>query len=448
MPTVASPAPVNPTGQLAQYLPGHDAAPIIAAQEQSLADYLNLPVQEILSRLGLAPTPNNADPKQDNSDPNPDDPQPATPQPPSGPGGFDPMGLIQPVIDALGTLGSGNFGNTDPTKMFGGISKAFDTTAVPLQQATAGLQDGWKGDASTAAANKTGEAIANGADVNKQAAELQRSLANAASQVQQSQTRLIAIVSQFQATIAAIGPNIIFPWGWAAAIAAATQAITMAVEVMTELQATLATEAAAVTAAGAPIAVTAAPQAAAALGPLTQMAATGISSGASAISSGVQSGAQAAQNQQQKLDAPNMPPGADGTQLAGVGAVGPGVGAGGDPHAGAGGGLAGGATVAALAPRSLSPMSAPATETTAAPAQPNAARTVAASAVGATGAGGMMGGAPMYGAGKAGVSGHAAASFLHTSDQGDEIVGDLGTAAPPVIGELDPNDTPDIELRI
>jgi len=56
-------------------------------------------------------------------------------------------------------------------------------------------------------------------------------------------------------------------------------------------------------------------------------------------------------------------------------------------------------------------------------------------------------GAPMHG--KAGLAtGHNAADFLHTSDQGGEIVGDLGTAAPPVIGEKDPLDSPDRGLRI
>jgi hypothetical protein len=61
-----------------------------------------------------------------------------------------------------------------------------------------------------------------------------------------------------------------------------------------------------------------------------------------------------------------------------------------------------------------------------------------------------MGGAPVGHGTKAGVDdrGHNAASFLHTPDQGDEIVGNLGSVAPPVIGELDANDGSDIELRI
>jgi hypothetical protein len=65
----------------------------------------------------------------------------------------------------------------------------------------------------------------------------------------------------------------------------------------------------------------------------------------------------------------------------------------------------------------------------------------------------MMGGGapygPMAGQGANNSSNsHSAAAFLHTSDQGGEIVGDLGTAAPPVLGEADPNESPDVELRI
>lgn len=64
----------------------------------------------------------------------------------------------------------------------------------------------------------------------------------------------------------------------------------------------------------------------------------------------------------------------------------------------------------------------------------------------------MMGGAPMAGAGQrgagAGSGDHTASTFLHTTDQGGEIVGDLGNVAPPVIGADDPNADVDIDLRI
>jgi len=58
-----------------------------------------------------------------------------------------------------------------------------------------------------------------------------------------------------------------------------------------------------------------------------------------------------------------------------------------------------------------------------------------------------MGGGPMGHQGKAGSDGrYTAASFLHTSN--DHIVGDLGSAAPPVIGQADPTERSEIDLRI
>jgi hypothetical protein len=60
--------------------------------------------------------------------------------------------------------------------------------------------------------------------------------------------------------------------------------------------------------------------------------------------------------------------------------------------------------------------------------------------------GGMMG-APLAGANDAGGA-HYAASYLRTRDRGDKVIGSSSPVAPPVIGEADPNDTPDIELRI
>src|SRR5215218_2911540 len=96
-----SPAPpVNPTGQLAQNLPGYDPTPVIHAQEQSLQDYLNLPVKEILDRLGLPPF---AEGKPQDGPP-PAEAQPDAAQPQANP--IDPSALISPVTDALGTLGS------------------------------------------------------------------------------------------------------------------------------------------------------------------------------------------------------------------------------------------------------------------------------------------------------------------------------------------------------
>ena len=337
--------------------------------------------------------------------------------------------------------------------MFDGISQAFDSTGNSLSQALGGLDGSWQGASATAAETKTTEAIANGAEVGRQADSLRTSLATAAADVQQAHVRLIEIISEFQATIAAIGPNIIFPWGWAAAIAAANKAIATTAEVMTELQSSLGAQAAATTAAGMPVDVTDAPALGAAtaapatgLGsaglssPLMSMAPQAISAAMGAASAAAQAGSSAAQaNQAEDYEKPKDPSAPMTGAAAGMGR--PGAGAGG----GASGGGGGGGVSPTLASKSaaLSPM--PQTETTAT----ESVTTRGAATGGAAGAG-MMGGAPMapFGARAGSEGSHTSASFLHTTDQGGEIVGDLGTAAPPVLGEADPNERPDVELRI
>jgi hypothetical protein len=416
-------------------MPGYDPAPVIAAQEQSLQDYLNLPVKAILEKLGLPPF---ADGRPQEEGP-PPEAQPDGEPPQASP--MDPSALISPVTDALGTLGNGLFEGVDPTAMLHGISQVFQSTGGSMKQSLAGVDDAWQGAGGTAAAAKSAAALANGAEVGAQSDSLKGSLATAATNVAQARVRLIEIIAEFQATLAAIGPNIIFPWGWAAAIAAANKAIASTAEVMTELQTTLGTEAAQVTAAGTPVEVTAAPQAAASSGtsslasPLMQMAMKGAQAG---IQAGTGAASAASQAAQQAAPDPAAAAAAGVAPLAGRGAGGAGGGAG-------GGGIGGGGVAA---PRSIASSAILQPETATTTAQSGVR---AVSAAGGSGAG-MMGGAPyapMAGQGAQNASNsHTAASFLHTTDQGGQIVGDLGTAAPPVLGEADPNEPPDVELRI
>jgi hypothetical protein len=414
-------------------MPSYDPTPVIAAQEQSLQDYLNLPVKEILERLGLPPF---ADGKPQ-EEPPPPEAQPDAAQPQGSP--MDPSALISPVTDALGTLGNGLFEGVDPTAMLQGISQVFQSTGSSLKPALSSVDDAWQGASGTTAAAKTAAAVADGAEVGAQSDALKSNLTTAATNVAQARVRLIEIIAEFQATMAAIGPSIIFPWGWAAAIAAANKAIASTAEVMTELQTSLGAQAEQVTAAGAPVEVTAAPEMAAS-SPMSSLASPLMSMATKGAQAGIQAGTGAAsaasQAAQQAPTGPEAAAGVGGPPLAGAGAGG----------GGAGGGGAGGGGTSAL--RSM------ATSTMVQPETASAAQTSVRAAGGPTGTGtGMMGGgapyAPMAGQGANNSSNtHTAAAFLHTTDQGGEIVGDLGTAAPPVLGETDPSEPPDIELRI
>ena len=442
-------AHANPVSQPAQPPPSLDVEAAINAQEANLADYLNQPVRDILARLGLPPIPgaspppgaSTANPPPGASTANPSA-GPSTANPPAGSTSpIDPSSLIQPVTDALGTLGSGQFGNVDPTKAFDGISQTLGSAGQSVQQALAALGGGWQGDAATAAGDKTQAALANGAEMASQATGLSESLSTVTANVMQAETRLIETITEFWAKIAAIGPSIIFPWGIAAAIAAANEAVTTAAEVISDLQGSLAAESGNVAAVGAPVSVTAAPMLGTqAIGPALQMA-TGLASPAmqavSAATSAAQTGA---------ANPPDNPANSEGDSAKDVPSdAPPGDAVPQKPAFGGGAGVTGGGVTAGV------PLSRLATPPITAPPTSAAVQgTTASTASVGTATGPMMGsGAPLgQGARPGANSGHTAASFLHTSDQGGEIVGDLGNAAPPVLGELETTDGSNIDLRI
>lgn len=476
---VASPPPVTPVSstvpshQSAQTSPGADPGPVINASESDLGDYLNQPVQNILAQLGVPPLPQPAPPS--------DAPPPAAPPP--GAAGNQMAGMltslltqmIQPVTDALGMLGPGVFSNLDPSQMLSGISNTLGSAAQLVQPAMANVAGAWQGEAATAAMAQTGAALTDGAQVSSQATALSNSLSTAAASVQQAQSQLIAILNQFSATIAAIGPNIIFPWGIAQAIAAANQAVTMSTAVMTELQGSLGTESANTTAIGAPVSLTsaritgaglasagtpssaatavsglgtnllAAPGAAAsapaaagsapasAFAPLVQAVAMPAMEGVGAATSAMQ-GAGAGAGVPTQSGAPGA---SGGPSVVNTGA--------GRSSAGGGAGIVApsGVSLETIQSRLSSAPTVPVTD--AAPEAMNAGALTPPPMSGAP----MMGGAPLAGGARASAGrSHTAAAFLHTSDQGDEIVGDLGSVAPAVIGQPDTVASPDIELRI
>jgi uncharacterized protein YukE len=445
----------SPAGAPAPVMSSVDVGPVINAHEASLAEYLNKPVHDILARFGIQPPPQAVPPGAPDAAPQPGPASPAAAAPAGSPAApstpFDPTQLIQPVTDALGTLGSGQFGDLDPTKTFDGISKALESAGQSVQQAMSGLGGAWQGDAATTATAKTSDALAKGAEVSSQATDLSSSLSAVTASVRQAEARLIEIINEFFAKLAAIGPNIIFPWGIAAAIEAATHAVTMSVEVITDTQATLAAEAGETTAAGEPVAaVTAAPETGArvasaaapaataatsglgqSFGPLMQMAsglASPVMQGVSTVTGAIQSASQTPQGASE--DGKPTDGKAEGEPEGGM--------------AGGGGGSAGGGSGAKPTLQHAQPNSAIASES----ATPQAGGPRVQSGPGMGGSP-MMGGGPLGQGAKSGAgSGHSAASFLHTSDQGGEIVGDLGSVAPPVIGERDAVQRPDVELRI
>ena len=235
-------APVDATDRLAQHLPGFDPSSVIADVERGLLDFLSKPVQQTLNLLPLQRFPEQ--PFADASD---------------SASLIDPFQLISTVVGALGTLGTGIFAGLDPTRILRGVSDAFDGVAAPLQRALDFVANDWQGGSGAAVDAKTRAAVANGAAVATQADGLRDNLSTAASDVAQARMRMIDIIDEFQAKIAAI--DVTTPSGRTAAIAAANQASNESTAVLKELQAKLGAQAEKVSAVGSPVGVTKAPHA-------------------------------------------------------------------------------------------------------------------------------------------------------------------------------------------
>lgn len=420
----------GPSLQVAQQVPGYDPTPHINAQEQGLADYLNIPVQEVLTQLGIQPPP------------------PGTPLLPQTPGvpaagaagsPFNPGSMIKPVTDALGTLGTGKFDEGyDPPKMYDGISKTFETTGQAVQQATSMLGGIWQGLAGIATMTKSLEAVLNGVEVALQSSGIGGSLTSSATDVTQAETRLMEILHEWEAKMAALTPGL--PWTAPGIAEACTQAVEMAVQCMTELQSSLGAESGIVSAIGAPLSLTSIPQAGSqAVSPVVQMASSTASQLSSLLGNSTSGGAGRSAGASHGVAARPVTKGAlTGTSGRAAGLT---------PNSNLsnsvnnGGGLLRGGLAAPPGSNSGAPRAATAPPpASAAPAKaPTGGGMVGRAENARTAKGGSAGVGSKAGAGS---DDHETASFLQTALQGAEVVGDQGTASPAVLGDEVAQDEP------
>lgn len=99
----------------------------------------------------------------------------------------------KPEPDALGMLGTGQFGNTDPAQKFQEITHAFEPAAEPLSQLDGVLQ----GAAATAAGATTSAALSDGFEAAGQPTGLRENLPAAAAIVKQTEARPMVITNDF-----------------------------------------------------------------------------------------------------------------------------------------------------------------------------------------------------------------------------------------------------------
>ncbi|BDH58939.1 hypothetical protein [Tsukamurella sp. PLM1] len=435
---------------------------------------LDRPVNEVLAALGLPPVPTAPSTPPQQELPAAPKGVPEAPQVP----GFDVAGLVKPMTDLLSTFGSGSFGGLDPSAALSSASKALEQGVSTGMQAIGQLASVWQGPAATAATGKGLQAATGTGLAAEQGAELSTAVGEAATVVGTGEAELQAIIDSFMSVIAALGPSLWLPPGQAAAVAAAEEHLAHATEVVARTKSELSALSAQVGAAGRKVpvasppmtAATTAAQAAASVVPAVVSAATGAVTaigglatqsvtGAVKAAAGVASSAgealsglaEQASGEEPDGAAPDLADGGADPAAAYVGAgAGGGSGAGGAIGGGSGGIAVTGAGLGAAALSQPNPGT-PAART---PVVEGGARTIPASEVLArSGMGGMM---PMGAAGAAGArataaADHAVPDYLVTSDNGEQVLGDLPLVGPQVVGDATPaadERGPDVELRL
>ncbi|WP_018181004.1 hypothetical protein [Jongsikchunia kroppenstedtii] len=380
-----------------------------------LGPVLDTPVSQILAGLGLPPLPQVP----------PLPPLPGLPPLPT----IDVGQLIRPITDLLGGFGTGDLGSagTDPTAFLEGISQALDLSMSMGSAALQALDGLWSGQGAIANTATSAQAQADSAALGTQATGIRANTAAAAAIVGAGLAAVQGVVIKTAGLIAGAGPALLTPPGQAFALGAAADGLAEATAIVVATRAQLAAPTAGVAAAGAPIPISGAPSGGASPFAIANALLDGLRKPLSAL------GSQAAQtaagrtvsaadlSDRGSSDAEGMTALPASTAAAGLGG------------AGAGGGV--GAHVAPRAPLSArTPGAALGQPVDAVPAGRVAA------AGGAVGTGYL----PMGATGTARGAGaseqrHQAADYLTTAPNGREIVGEMGAAAPAVIGDESPS---------
>ncbi|MGW4067325.1 hypothetical protein [Nocardia grenadensis] len=363
--------------------------------------------------------------------------------------------LAKPLTDLAAGFGTGQLPfasgvgapDTDPAQVLSQVSTVVQTAMTVGSSALQVAMMLWQGMGASAAADKAGQAAADGAAVSAQSAQTSLGVTAAAGSVFQGATLMAAIIAKFMASVTAAAPFLTTGAGQVFLMAMTTETMAEALAVVAKTRGELTVHSGAMTATGTKIPVTGAPknvdpsqtisQLMQLVQPLTQLATTG---------------GQALQAAQTALNPPKSTVDRDrepgGARLEGGGAV-P-AGAVGGMAAGAGGPARQLASWSGARPGgSLGPagMSVPGAEP--------AASTPASAVRGASSGPSVM---PMGGnaAAAAARSGEQSADGLRgllvTEQHGNEVVGDLEGASLPVVGAAEQvsqrldSDSPDKSL--
>lgn len=218
-----------------------------------LTSFLDTPVADVLNDLGLpafgAPTPVGV----------PDLSDLGLPALPSLPG-VDPSALVKPIVDLLGTFGSGSLsGAGSPIESLGSLAGLLQSGASTLLNAISSVDADWAGQAAAAATGTAARTVGQSEQIAAQGTAMAADVQTAATIVGAGLMQLQGVVAKTVGLLTAAAPTLVTPAGQVAALGIAAEGLTEGLAVVADTRAQLTAPTAHISAVGSPVAVSEAP---------------------------------------------------------------------------------------------------------------------------------------------------------------------------------------------
>ncbi|WP_132992016.1 hypothetical protein [Gordonia zhaorongruii] len=229
------------------------AAPTEMATPTGFAAVLDKPVGEVLTDLGVP----RIDAPLDVRPPElPDFDLPALPILP----GVDPVALIKPITDLLGTFGTGILsGPGDPVRSLASLAGLLENGASTLMGAASAVDGQWLGQGASAAIGKATRTAADSGALAAQGAAMSTDVQVAAGIVAAGLVQLQGVVVKTVGMLAAAAPTLATPPGQLVALGIAAEGLAEGLAVVGATRAQLAAPTAHLGATGSPVPITGAP---------------------------------------------------------------------------------------------------------------------------------------------------------------------------------------------
>ena len=176
--------------------------------------------------------------------------------------GLDPTALVKPIVDLLGTFGSGSLsGAANPVESLGSLAGLLQSGASTILSAISSVGTDWTGKAATAAVGTATRTAGQSEQIAAQGTAMAADVQTAAAIVAAGTAALQGVVAKTVGLLAAAAPTLVTPAGQVAALGIAAEGLTEGLAVVADTRAQLTAPTAHISAVGTPVAVSDAPTA-------------------------------------------------------------------------------------------------------------------------------------------------------------------------------------------